>query len=127
MSEESWYLAVLVVESSVGDSAGEPLIDLQHRLVRAAAAEDAYRRALELGASAEHAYDNAYGETVSWKFAGLHDLRELDDQDLAHGAEVYSRLHRRAAHRYVVSKEKLTEFFIEANNHKTAREILDGD
>lgn len=127
MSEESWYLAVLVVECSVGDdTAGEPLIDLQYRLVRAGGGEDAHRKALELGDSAEHAYDNADGETVRWEFAGLHDLRELDNQDLAHGAEVYSTLRRRPSHRYVVSKDRLTEFFAEANQHKTAREILEG-
>lgn len=128
MSEESWYIAVLVVESSVGDgTSGEPLIDLQHRLVRAADAEDAYRKALELGSSAEHAYENAEGETVSWKFAGLHDLCELVDQDLVHGAEVYSSLRRCASHDYVVSKDQLTEFFVEANKHKTARQILEGE
>jgi len=128
MNEEFWYLAVLVVESSVGeDEAREPLVDLQCRLVRAVNAEDAYLKALALGDSEEHSYENADGETVRWKFAGLHDLRKLDDQDLVHGAEVYSTLRRRASSHYVVPKHRLTEFFAEANKHKTAREILEGE
>ncbi|MFO0757545.1 MAG: DUF4288 domain-containing protein [Byssovorax sp.] len=126
MSEEIWYIAVLVVESSVGDDPTyEPLVDLQHRLVRASNAEDAHRKSLELGGSAEHSYENPDGEMVRWRFAGLHDLREVQDQDLVHGAEVYSRLRRRAAHHYVVPKDRLTELWVEANKDKTAREILD--
>ena len=128
MSEPKWYLAVLVVESSIGDDTTcEPLVDLQYRLVRAADLEDAHSRSLELGGSAEHSYENEDGETVHWKFAGLHDLRELDDQDLVHGAEVYSSLRRRASHHYVVPKQSLTEFFADANKHKTAREILEDE
>jgi hypothetical protein len=128
MSEEIWYVAVLVIESSVGeDAANEPLIDLQYRLVRATDAEDAYRKSLELGTSAEHSYQNSDGETVRWNFVGLHDLRESQDQDLVHGAEVYSSLRRRASHHYVVPKHRLTEFWPEANKHKTAREILEGE
>lgn len=128
MSEESWYMAVLVVESSVGDGfVAEPLLDLQYHLVRAAGAEDAYRKALELGRAEEHAYENPDGEIVRWSFAGLHDLRELDDQDLVHGAEVYSSLRRAGAQDYVVAKEELTEFSLETNRHKTAQEIRDGE
>jgi hypothetical protein len=128
MSEESWYLAVLVLEASVGDEfVAEPLLDLQYHLVRAAGAEDAYRKALELGRAEEHAYENPDGEIIRWSFAGLHDLRELDDQDLVHGAEVYSSLRRAGSDDYVVSKDQLTEFFLEANRHKTAREIMDGE
>jgi hypothetical protein len=128
MSEEIWYVAVLVVESSVGEGpAGEPLIDLQYRLVRATDVEDAYRKSLELGTSAEHSYQNSDGATVRWTFAGLHDLREVQDQELVHGAEIYSSLRRRASHHYVVPKHRLTEFWAEANRHKTAREILEGE
>ena len=128
MSVEVWYVAVLVIESSVGeDPASEPLVDLQYRLVRATDAEDAHRKSLELGTSAEHSYQNSDGEPVRWRFAGLHDLCELQDQDLVHGAEVYSSLRRRGSHHYVVPKHRLTEFWAEANKHKTAREILEGE
>ncbi len=127
-TQESWYVAVLVVESSVGGRATtDPLIDLQYRLVRAVGAEDAHRKALALGDSTEHSYENSDGETVHWRFAGLHDLREVDDQQLEHGAEVYSSMHRRAAQHYVVEKHRLAEFFVEANKHKTARDILEGE
>jgi hypothetical protein len=128
MSEESWYMAVLVLESSVeGETAYMPLIDLQYRLVRASQVDDAYHKAHEIGVSEEQSYSNADGEVVSWKFAGLHDLVEITDQELVHGTEVYSTILRNPPDDYVVPKDRLTQYFFEANKDKTAREIIEDD
>ena len=95
MSEESWYIAVLVISSSVeGHSDYTPLIDLQYRLVLASQVDDAYNKALALGESEENTYNNIDGEVVSCVFAGLHDLIEISDQDLLNGTEVYSTILR---------------------------------
>ncbi len=52
---------------------------MQYRLVRAADAETAYERALALGRRGQHSYENCNGDTCEWMFAGLEDLREVDD------------------------------------------------
>ena len=124
MNAERWYIAVLVVTSSVSDGPTEPLVDLQFRLVRAADDEQAYHRAIELGSQESHSYRNADGALVSWQYIGLHDLRELQEQELAHGVEVFNELTRLPVTELVVAKDKLTCFWTEANNHRTAREIL---
>src|SRR5213594_1562417 len=93
MDSTRWYIAVLVVRSQFENGHGTaPLVDLQYRLIRAGSAEGAYTRALELGQLAGHTYRNAGGETVTWDFAGLHDLHEVVDAELSDGVEVYSRL-----------------------------------
>jgi hypothetical protein len=122
---KKWYLAVLVVASSVDDGCQtSPLIDLQYKLLQAADAEGAYRRALELGAAEAHSYKNADGAEVSWEFLGLNELCELLETDLYDGVEVFSSLRRGAPEQLLCPKEKLTVFWIDANQHKTAEELL---
>jgi hypothetical protein len=124
MNAERWYDAVLVVSSSVDDAPAEPSVDLQFRLIRATDDEQAFHRANELGAREAHSYRNADGALVSWGYLGLHDLRELVEQELAHGVEVFSQLTRRPGGELVVAMDELTCFWAEANKHRTAREIL---
>ena len=109
---EQWFIAVLVFESHVvGEAAGgECRVDVQYRLVRAADAESAYARALALGKRGQHSYENCDGDTCRWVFAGLEDLRVVDDQELGHGAEVYGFIEEGAASERVVPKNELTEF-----------------
>jgi hypothetical protein len=121
-----WYAAVLVIRSRVGvttDSA--PLLDHQVRLLRARDAENAYERALALGADETHSYSNSDGETVTWEFAGLHDLTALLDDDLSDGVEVYSWRTRDRIDDAVRRKEQLTVFWSAANADRTARQLLD--
>jgi hypothetical protein len=108
---EQWFVAVLVFESRiVEDPDDDASVDVQFRLVRAADAESAYERALSLGRRGRVSYENADGNTCEWAFAGLEDLRRVDDQDLGHGAEVYGFIEQGAASRRVVPKEELTGF-----------------
>ena len=124
MDPERWYIAVLVVASRVDGGSAEPLLDLQLRLIRAVDDEQAYERAIEVGKQETHSYRNADGAVVSWQCLGLNDLRELVEQELAHGVEVFSQLTRRPATELVVAKEQLTCFWAEANKDRTAREVL---
>src|SRR4051794_23512041 len=88
---EQWFIAILVFESRVVENAADDdtSVDVQYRLIRAVNAECAYERALALGKRVQHSYKNCDGNTCEWVFAGLEDLRAVDDQELGHGAEVY--------------------------------------
>jgi hypothetical protein len=122
-----WYVAVLVVRSRVGNDADAvPLLDRQVRLLRAPDADSAYQRALALGAAEALSYQNAAGETVTWEFAGLHDLAEVPETELTDGVEVYSWRTRGHIDDAVVPKERLTVFWSAANAHHTARDLLAG-
>jgi hypothetical protein len=122
---QKWYVAVLVVASRVDDVTDyTPLVDLQYKLIRAADHEAAYCRALELGAAEALSYKNADGVSVTWEFAGLHDLREVLDVELRDGVEVFNVLERVAPETFIHTKEQLEVFWIEANKEKTAAELL---
>lgn len=112
MGQNRWYVAVLVVECTVQDGRDDdpPLVDLEHRLVLAVDAEDAYQKALELGQQSNSSYENSDGAAVRWTFAGLFDLRAIDADQLGHGTELYSLLRRARATDYVVDKSELTAF-----------------
>ena len=128
MNAARWYIAVIVIASSIKDvSEDAPAVDLQYRLIRAVDHEEAYRRAIELGRNESHSYENSAGSTVRWEFAGLHDLRELDESELVDGTEVYSRIVREKAGQYIVAKERLTCFWSAAHAHKTAAQVLKGE
>ncbi|MCA1594998.1 MAG: DUF4288 domain-containing protein [Chloroflexi bacterium] len=122
---KKWFIACLVVASRVDDGRDDvPLVDLQYRVIHANSSGAAYRRALELGREAGHDYLNDAGERVHWEFAGLHDLHEIDERELRDGVEVYSTLHRCHPSELIMPKERLEVFWVEANQHRTAEEIL---
>ena len=126
MSQARWFVGVLGVRSRVNDGAvAAPLVDLQYRVIHAVDLEAAYTRALELGRQAGQSYRNAAGAEVTWEFVGLHDLREVDDHELSDGSEVYSHIVHGDPNGYVLPKEKLSAFWAEANEHRTAQELLD--
>jgi hypothetical protein len=109
---EQWFIAVLVFESRIVEDPADDdaSVDVQYRLVRAVDAESAYERALALGKRQQHSYKNRDGNTCEWVFAGLEDLRVVDDQELGHGAEVYGFIEEGVASERVVPKEELSEF-----------------
>jgi hypothetical protein len=121
----NWYTAVLVLECIIeGKAQHSP--ELQIRLVEARNHDDAYTLALELGAQAEHSYQNDAGEEISWRFRGLSDLNEILSGSPRHGAEVYSLRSEQSATQVIRPRHQLTVFWREANKHKTAREIIEG-
>ena len=108
--EFHWYVAVLVLESSIVEGRSDPSVDVQFRLIRAPDAETAYQRALALGREDEHSYENPYGQTCAWTFKGLSDLQAVIDDELADGVEVYGFIEHRTSVDRVVPKEQLTVF-----------------
>jgi hypothetical protein len=87
--DAKWYLAEIVQQITVE---GDPnnVVHNNMVLVRADSPEDAYARAVELGAARELSYENPEGKGVTIRFKGLHDLNVIHDE-LEHGAElIYS-------------------------------------
>jgi uncharacterized protein DUF4288 len=105
-----WFMAILIRGSEVDGSLDEQRIaDKLYRLVRAADAEEAYRRALELGPSCAETYTDDDGTLVNLNFLGLADLTEIAAPEIGDGTEVYSQLISKPAE-YVKEKEQLTVF-----------------
>ena len=119
-----WYSAVLLLRSQVAPGwDDDPVLDCQVRIIAAPDAEAAYQRAISLGAEQEHSYRNQDDDKVSWEFIGLHDLSELPEAPVD-GAEVFSWRAALAGDIQVVPKDELTVFWIQANAHRRASDLL---
>jgi Domain of unknown function (DUF4288) len=81
-----WFIAELVVECRIEEDPRN-VLHVDHVLVRADSAEEAYTKALELGADKELAYVNTEDKKVVWHFRGLRDLFVVHDE-LEHGGEL---------------------------------------
>ena len=81
-----WYLADIVVQITVEDDPRN-VVHTNLVLVRADSPEEAYQKAMELGAAWEQSWENPDGKCVTLRFRGLHDLNVIHDE-LEHGAEL---------------------------------------
>jgi hypothetical protein len=122
-----WYAVHLILEcrkTATGESLGT--VEEQVRILTATDDEEAYRKALRLGASAEHEYDNSAGERVRWVFAGLGDLDELSVERIEDGTEIASKIiHGAEAGRHVKGKPQLTVFLEKTLAKFRARDLVD--
>lgn len=120
-----WYVAELIVGCQVGiGPKGKALIDRQIKVLRASCPEAAHKRALEVGKQENHSYKNSSGEKVSWRFAGLSNLKALQVDEILDGTEIHSCLERGKPKMEIRRKRDLTVFWAERNKHKTAGELL---
>ena len=107
-----WYLADIVQQITVEDDP-RSVVHTNLVLVRADSPEEAYRRAMELGAAGEQSYENPEGRQVTFKFRGLRDLNVIHDE-LEHGTELTYRedvgMDEDAIRRWVTPKEELGVF-----------------
>ena len=97
----AWYSARLAFECFVG---GRPVkgprsYPFEERLVlfTGTSLNEVKQRARQYGVRSQHSYENAYGQTVSWKFVGVLDVMETVDPRPTNGAEIYSRFVSRSA------------------------------
>ena len=83
--ELHWYIAVLVLESSIVQGPTDPSLDVQFRLIRAPVTRrPTYDRALALQPEAGRFLPGTpYGQTCVWTFKGLKDLQEIIEDELA--------------------------------------------
>ena len=123
MAKQRLFVAVLVLQSRVGDWDDSLIVDHQVRIVRAANATSAYARALRLGAAENSTYKNQDGQTVTWEFLGLSELDHLEEEQLNDGGEVFSWRTQGLGREFVREKEQLAVFAPKSN--KTAGELLD--
>lgn len=110
--DAQWYLARLVELITV-DGDLRNVVHTNLILVRASSPEEAYQKALELGASREIAYDNPQGQRVKIAFQGLRDLGVIHDP-IEHGAELEYEEHldmdEAAIEKWISPKEALSVF-----------------
>ena len=121
-----WFTAVLAMQCRI-NGVPDGATDLQFRVLHADDHEDAYARALALGANAVESYLNASGENVTWTFAGLFDLDLIDAASIGDGTEVFSLRSEKPIANLVKEKSSLAAFWLEANKHRTVRELLGGN
>src|SRR5438046_58275 len=106
-----WYLADIVQEITIEDDSRNHVHTILV-LVRADSAEEAYQRALEIGAREEQqrSFKDLQGRGVSSRFRGLRDLNVIHDQ-LDHGAAlrytVEDGMDEDAIQQWVTPKERL--------------------
>ena len=85
-NDAQWYLAELVLESSVQDDSRN-VVHVNIHLVRADSQFEAYDKAVKLGRESEQEYINTDGLPVRIRFRGLRDLNVIHDS-LEDGAEL---------------------------------------
>ena len=107
-----WFVAELVVEIKVDEDLRN-VVHVNMVLVNADSAEDAYARALELGATYGSVGVNEAGHAIVTTFLGLRDLWVMHDVP-AHGAEVIFEekvgVERKELQALITSKSELTIF-----------------
>jgi hypothetical protein len=93
----NWYSARIILESIL--ESADPSLPQKEKLFedrifvfRAPTDDEARLKAEKLAQEARHEYRNEYGETVSWVFRDLLDVKQLFDPEINDGTEVYSAL-----------------------------------
>jgi hypothetical protein len=106
-SEWPWYVAQLVVESQI-EGESESVILIESILIHAESPDMAFGKAEELCASSDHVYRNSNGEMVSQRYVGIHDLDNLQAEQLTDGLVLQVRAH--PSGRNVRSRNELSLF-----------------
>ncbi len=89
----SFYVAVAVYEST-SDSVDKALLyEETFTLLVAASEEDAERQAVQL-VQEPFSYKNQYGETITWSLKQRVVVRQVVDDKLVHGTEIFARFFR---------------------------------
>jgi hypothetical protein len=111
--DAKWYLADIIPEITVEDDPRN-VVHRNLHLVRADSPEEAYQKATQIGIATGHTYANPDGKCVIFRFRGLHDLNEIIDHELEHGAELSYRediaVDEATIQEWVSSKEDLGAF-----------------
>ena len=107
-----WHIAEEVLEITV-EGATQNVVHINYLLVRAESPEDAYEKALRLGAEHETMYLNEDKKEVNISFRGLRDLTVIHEA-LEHGSELLYEeklgISKEALDRLVQPKESLSVF-----------------
>ena len=85
-----WYIVKLVFRIVCGEGEHTPQFDEQLRLVEADYEEQAYYKALDIGAREQISFLNEHQQQVQWQFIDVPEMVKLNS--LTDGQEIYSRV-----------------------------------
>ena len=88
-----WFGASLLYECVVGndDGGASPLFEEQIFVLRAENEASARAAAASIGNDNALTYHNTFDEAVDWRFVTVVDVKELFDDAIGHGTEVFYR------------------------------------
>jgi len=85
-----WFVAKIVYQIICGNGNHMPQFDEQLRLVSAENAEQAWKKACEIGVQEQYSFRNQRRELVEWRFVSTPEVYPLEQ--LSDGMELYSRI-----------------------------------
>lgn len=104
----TFYIAVVVIESSLNSPDYKPLYEERFLLIQASSEEEARGKAIQRS-SEPLAYKNVYGETVTWSFKKVVDVKQVWEHEIVDGTEIFSRFFRRYEAYYSVFQDNSDE------------------
>jgi hypothetical protein len=90
----TFYIAVVVYESSSDAPGYQKLFEENYVLVKASSDEDARQKALQLAQKGKQTYKNEYQESITWTLKHIVDVSPVLSENFEHGAELYTRFFR---------------------------------
>lgn len=104
------YIAVLVFRIRVSGGYTPPRFNEDIVLIHASSLDEARAAAAANGQAEETSYANEYGETVTWSFVGVADVREALYDSFDENVSLYSRsFDDLAGYRQVFALESLSD------------------
>lgn len=89
----TFYVAVVIIESAIANSTYQPLYEERFLLIKATSEEDASEKAIQQS-NEPLSYQNQYGETVTWTFKEVVEVKAVDYDKIADGTEIFTRFFR---------------------------------
>jgi Domain of unknown function (DUF4288) len=87
----TFYIAVLVYESSSDSPNYQKLYEEDYILIKAYSDEDAKQKAAQLSQKGQHTYKNEQGENITWTLKLILDVSPILSENFEHGSELYTR------------------------------------
>ncbi len=87
---QSLYVVVLLLESTISQPDYEPLYEERFLLIKADSEEDAMKKAIQQS-NQPLIYQNQYSETVTWTFKEVVEAKEVNIDKLVDGTEIFAR------------------------------------
>lgn len=92
--EQSFYIAVILYESSSNVSGYKPLYQECFFLIKACSLEEANEKALLYANQEQVSYENVNNEIITWSLKHIISVDLVVDDEFSDGAEIYARYFR---------------------------------
>lgn len=89
--EQSFYIAVILYESSSNVPEYQPLFQEGFMLIKASSLEEAKEKAFLYGSQQQVSYQNENQETITWSLKHVVDVNSVLYDNLEDGTEIYAR------------------------------------